>query len=60
MWYFLLVGKCGTHQSALSTKNGVIGWIAAAAAGDSKEYEVVIENTVRLFKYLVQDYYEVL
>ena len=30
--YFILVGKCGTHQSALTAKNGVIGRVPAAAA----------------------------
>jgi hypothetical protein len=59
--YFLLVGKCGTHQSALSAKNGVIGRAAAAAAeaaGEGKEFEDVVANAVRIFKYLVPDYYE--
>ena len=59
--YFLLVGKCGTHQSALSAKNGVIGRAAAAAAeaaGEGNEFEGVVSNAVRLFKYLVPDYYE--
>ena len=56
--YFLLVGKCGTHQTALSAKNGIVGRVAAAAAGDSTEYEGVTANAVRLFKYLVPDYYE--
>jgi hypothetical protein len=59
--YFLLVGKCGTHQSALSAKYGVLGRAAAAAAetaGEGKEFEDVVGNAVRLFKYLVPDYYE--
>ena len=59
--YFLLVGKCGTHQAGLSAKNGVLGRAAAAAAhaaGEGKEYEGVTENAVRLFKYLVPEYYE--
>ena len=59
--YFLLVGKCGTHQSALSAKDGVIGRAAAAAAeaaGEGKEFEDVVANAVRIFKYLVPDYYE--
>ena len=39
--YFLLVGKCGTHQFALTAKNGVIGraaGVAAEAAGEGTEY----------------------
>ena len=59
--YFLVVGKCGTHQAALAAKNGVIGRAAAAAAavaGEKKEFEGVPENAVRLFKYLVPQYYE--
>ena len=56
-----MVGKCGTHQAALAAKNGVIGRAAAAAAadaGENKEFEGVTENAVRLFKYLVPQYYE--
>ena len=59
--YFLVVGKCGTHQAALASKNGVIGRAAAAAAADAREkneFEGVTENAVRLFKYLVPEYYE--
>ena len=61
MRYFLVVGKCGTHQAALAAKNGVIGRAAAAAAavaGEKKEFEGVPESAVRLFKYLVPEYYE--
>ena len=42
-------------------KSGVIGRVAAAAAeaaGEAKEFEDVTPNAVRLFKYLVPDYYE--
>ena len=53
--YFLLLGKCGTHQSALSAKNGVEGNVAAASAKDNT-YKGVTENAVRLFKYLVPQY----
>ena len=55
--YFLLLGKCGTHQSALSAKNGVEGNVAAASAKDNT-YKGVTENAVRLFKYLVPEYFE--
>ena len=33
--YFLLVGKCGTHQSAFASKDGVIG-VAAVASRSSR------------------------
>jgi len=59
--YFLAVCKCGTHQSALAAKNGVIGRAAATAAaagGEAKEFEDVTGTAVRLFKYLVPDYYD--
>ena len=59
--YFLLLGKCGTHQAALSAKTGVIGRAAAkaaAAAGEGKEFEFVTATCVRLFKYVVPQYYE--
>ena len=59
--YVLLVGKCGTHQAALSATNGVMGRsaaYAAAVAGEGKEFEDVTATSVRLFKYLVPDYYE--
>jgi len=59
--YFLAVAKCGTHQAGLAAKNGVIGRVAAAAAaagGETNEFEDVTGNAVRLFKYLVPDYYE--
>ena len=56
--YFLILGKCGTHQSALSARVGVEGKVAAAAAGDDKTFEGVTDNAVRLYKYLVPDYYE--
>ena len=53
-----MVGKCGTHQAALSAKSGVIGPVAAAIAGEGQEFEGVTANAVRLFKYLVPQYYE--
>ena len=59
--YFLLLTQCGTHQSALSAKCGVIGRAAAAAAkldGGEKVFEDVTSTTVRLFKYLAPQYYE--
>ena len=59
--YFLLLSKCGTHQAALSAKNGVMGRAAASAAedaGEGRDFEGVTANAVRLFKYLVSQYYE--
>ena len=59
--YFLLLAHCGTHQSALSAKFGVIGRAAAAAAesdGGGKAFEDVTATAVRLFKYLTPQYYE--
>ena len=61
MRYFLLLSKCGTYQAALSAKNGVIGPAADSAAkdaGEGKDFEQVTANAVRLFKYLVPQYYE--
>ena len=58
---FLLLSKCGTHQAALSAKNGVMGRAAASAAedaGEGRDFEGVTENAVRLFKYLIPQYYE--
>ena len=54
--YFLLVVKCGTHQAALSAKSGVTGSFAAAVGGEL--YKTVAGTAVRLFKYIINDYYE--
>ena len=54
--YFLLVVKCATHQAALSAKSGVVGSFASAAGGEL--YKTIAGAAVRLFKYLVNDYYE--
>ena len=54
--YFIVVVKCGTHQAALSAKSGVVGSFAAAAGGDL--YKTVAGTAVRLFKYIINDYYE--
>ena len=60
--YFLLLGVCLVHQTALSAKSGVLGraaTTAAAAASDgSKVFQDVIATVVRIFKYLVPEYYE--
>ena len=52
--YFEMVVKCMVHQSGLSAKCGVIG-SAASTAGDCHDVTGV---AVRLFKYLLNDYYE--
>ena len=59
--YFLLVGKCGTHQACLTAKNGILGRVAAAAAAaaeEANEFENVTATAVRLFKYLVPQSYD--
>ena len=53
--YFEAVSKCMVHQVGLSAKNGVIG-LAASAAGDNCEEVTTVAS--RLFKYLINDYYE--
>ena len=55
--YFLMVIVCGTHQVGLTAKSAVTGR-AAAAAARGKLYEDIAGVAVRLFKYLVNDYYE--
>ena len=57
--YFLLLVKCGTHQAALTAKSGVEGRIATAAAwANPKAPGHVTATAVRLYKYLLADYYE--
>ena len=58
--YFLLLSKCAVHQVALSAKNGVIGRAAATAAvcDGAKVFQNVVGTAVRIFKYLVPQYYE--
>ena len=54
--YFLFVVTCATHQAALSAKAGGSGAFAEAA-GDQL-YKTICGTAVRLFKYLINDYYE--
>ena len=56
--YFLILVKCGSHQVALSAKYGVVGSAASAAATAPTAPESVTATAVRLFKYLLSDYYE--
>ena len=63
MRYFLLLARCGTHQAGLSAKNGVIGRVANHAAVTGAEtakdgLKGVTATAVRLFKYLIPEYYE--
>ena len=52
--YFLLTVKCMTHQTGLAAKSGVVGSSASAAGGNDD----VTGIATRLFKYLLNDYYE--
>ena len=52
--YFLLIVKCMTHQTGLSAKCGVEG----SAASTANSNDDVTGMATRLFKYLINDYYE--
>ncbi|MEC9253541.1 MAG: hypothetical protein VX863_01705, partial [Candidatus Thermoplasmatota archaeon] len=54
--YFIAVVKCATHQAALTAKAAVTGTFAATAGGEL--YKTTAGVAVRLFKYLINDYYE--
>jgi len=54
--YFLFLIRCATHQSGLSAKSGIIGSIATVFG--TCLHEAVTGVCVRLFKYVVNDYYE--
>ena len=54
--YLLLVIVCGTHQVGLAAKGAVAGRAAAAARG--LLHQDIVGVTVRLFKYLINDYYD--
>ena len=56
--YFLLVLKCATHQTGLSAKSSVIGRAAATGAGGGELYKTITGVAVRLFKYVICDYFE--
>ena len=55
--YFLAVIVCGTHQTGLAAKSAVTGR-AAAAAERGKLYEDLAGVAVRLFKSLINDYFD--
>ena len=52
--YFAAVVKCMVHQAGLASKGGVIG-PAASAAGECHD---VTGTATRLFKYLLNDYFD--
>ena len=58
--YFLLVIVCGTHQVGLVAKSAVTGRAAASVACGARGllHLEIAGVTVRLFKYLIRDYYE--
>jgi hypothetical protein len=54
--YLLLLVVCGTHQAGLAAKSSVQGRAAAVAHGEL--HATVIGVSVRLFKYLINDYFD--
>ena len=62
--YFLAVYKCSTHQANLAAKSAVVGAAAVAAAATTcaeagrEPHTVVCGVVTRLYKYLVNDYFE--
>ena len=54
--YLLLLVVCGTHQAGLAAKSSVQGRAAAVARGEL--HATVIGVAVRLFKYLINDYFD--
>ena len=56
--YFLAVIVCGTHQTGLAARGAVTGRAAAASAARGKLHEDIAGVTVRIFKYLINDYFD--
>ena len=56
MIYFLLLVKCGTHQAARSVLCALEGNAAKIAGGEL--YKSLAGTAVRLFKYILCDYFE--
>ena len=54
--YLLWLVRCATHSAALSTKTGVIGGVAKHIGFD--DGDLVTTTSVRLYKYVINDYYE--
>ena len=55
--YLLMVIICGTHQTGLAAKSAVAGRAAAVAARE-KLHEDIAGVTVRLYKFLINDYFD--
>ena len=55
--YFICLIVCGTHQAGLTAKGAVTGR-AAAVAARGQLHQDLAGVTVRLFKYLINDYYD--
>ena len=56
--YFLAVLKCVTHQTGLTAKSSVVGRAAATGAGESELYKAITGVSSRLFKFVINDYFE--
>ena len=56
--YFLAVLKCATHQTGLTAKSSVVGRAAATGAGESELYKAITGVATRLFKFVINDYFE--
>ena len=54
--YLLVLVVCGTHQAGLAAKSSVQGRAASLARGEL--HATVIGVAVRLFKYLINDYFD--
>ena len=54
--YLLMVVKCATHQAALSAKSAVEGRAAKVAGGEL--WKSISGVSVRLYKYVINDYFE--
>ena len=57
--YFVIVLKCGTHQAGLMAKEGVLGRAATSTGPVAKKAAKDVQcAAVRIYKYLLADYYE--
>jgi len=54
---FLLSIRCGNHQAALTARYAVSGVGAKTASGNSNAYADVAGTAVRLYKYVIGDYF---
>ena len=53
---FMCLVRCATHQAGLPAKSGIIGTIASVFG--SMLHETITGVIVRLFKYVINDYYD--